>query len=130
LKEISGMKFYRCPHCGNIVVKLTDGGPDVVCCGQPMELLKADSIDASLEKHVPVVEMEKGQVSVFVGHAEHPMTQEHHIEWIVLETDKGWDYRKLTPGNKPHAVFAVAEGESVRTAYAYCNLHGLWKKDI
>ena len=124
------MKFYRCPYCGNIITKLTDGGPAVICCGETMELLEADSVDASLEKHVPVVNTENGEVSVFIGQAEHPMIPEHWIEWIVLETDRGFYVRELSPGDSPRAAFRLSEEERPVTAYAYCNLHGLWKIDI
>lgn len=124
------MKFYRCPYCGNIITKLTDGGPDVACCGETMELLNADSVDASLEKHVPVVNIEQGEVSVFVGQTKHPMIPEHWIEWIVLETDTGFYVRELSPGDAPKANFYLSDEEKPVTAYAYCNLHGLWKTDI
>ena len=84
------MTFYRCAHCGNIITKLTDAKVPVVCCGEPMQALKAGSEDAAVEKHVPAVQVQANTVSVTVGEVEHPMLAEHWIEWVVLETDKGF----------------------------------------
>lgn len=120
------MIFYRCSHCGNIITYITDKGVPVSCCGEPMQKLIPGSTDAAQEKHVPVVTAGEGQVSVSVGTAAHPMTAEHSIQWIALETDRGVSLRMLEPDQPPEAVFALLPGEQVRSAYAYCNLHGLW----
>ena len=85
--------------------------------------------DAAVEKHVPVWTVENDIVHVKVGSVEHPMIPEHFIEWIALETREGVQIKHLTPGSKPQAVFALAQGDSVVSAYAYCNLHGLWKEE-
>jgi len=122
------LKFYRCPICGNIVVKLENSGVPVVCCGKPMAELVPGTTDASVEKHVPVIEQEGNKVTVKVGAAEHPMVEVHYIEWIILETNKGYQKKHLLPGQAPVAEFILAEGEEVVAAYEYCNLHGLWKK--
>ena len=122
------LKFYRCPICGNIVVKLENSGVPVVCCGKPMVELVPGTTDASVEKHVPVVTVDGSKVNVFVGGAEHPMVPEHYIQWIVLETKQGWQIKHLKPGTKPSADFVLAEGDEVVAAYEYCNLHSLWKK--
>jgi superoxide reductase len=124
------MKFYRCAHCGNIIVKLTDAQVPVSCCGEPMQLLDAGSTDASREKHVPVVRAKDGSVSVSVGQAEHPMTDEHRIEWITLETDRGFQVKWLTPDKAPEIRFSLAEDEAAERVYAYCNLHGLWEANL
>ena len=124
------MKFYICKHCGNIVTYLTDKSVPVKCCGENMQLLEAGVTDAAVEKHVPVVTVEGSQVKVAVGSVAHPMIPEHYIEWLVLETNQGVSIRHLQPGQAPEAVFALAEGEQAKTAYAYCNLHGLWKADV
>jgi len=92
-----------------------------------MTEIEAGTTDASVEKHVPVVEVKDGKVLVTVGTVAHPMAPEHYIEWIVLCTDKGNHRKQLNPGDKPQACFALCEGEKVETAYAYCNLHSLWK---
>ena len=124
------MKFYICAHCGNIITYFRDAGVPVVCCGEPMKELIPGTVDASLEKHVPVAEISGSQVTVKVGAVEHPMIPEHFIEWIVLETEHGFQKKTLNPGESPHAVFALAPDENPAAAYAFCNLHGLWKKEI
>lgn len=124
------MKVYRCSHCGNVVFHLHDAGVPLFCCGQKMELLVPGSVDAAVEKHVPAVTLEGSRVSVQVGSTEHPMQPEHFIEWIAVETDKEVSVRWLKPGDAPKADFVLAEGEQAVAVYAYCNLHGLWKKDL
>lgn len=98
-----------------------------MCCGQKMTELVPGTTDAAVEKHVPVIQADGSQVTVTVGSVEHPMIPEHFIEWIALETKEGVQIKHLTPGSKPQAAFALAQGDSVVSAYAYCNLHGLWK---
>lgn len=120
--------IYRCNLCGNIVVKLKDGGGTLTCCGQPMEKLTANTVDASLEKHVPVATEENGVLHVAVGAVEHPMTEEHHIEWILLDTGERFEVAYLQPGMKPEADFPFSKGKA--TVYEYCNLHGLWKTEL
>lgn len=121
------MKFYVCEHCGNLVTFLHAAGVPVMCCGQKMTELVPGTVDAAVEKHVPVVDVKGNVVSVKVGSVEHPMLPEHSIQWIALETNQGSQIKYLKPGEKPEAVFALAEGESVVAVYEYCNLHGLWK---
>lgn len=121
------MKFYVCKHCGNIITFAENKGVPVMCCGEKMTELVPNSVDAASEKHVPVVSVEGNKVTVTVGEVNHPMLAEHFIKWVVLETSEGVQRKELKPEQKPEAVFALAEGETVVTAYAYCNLHGLWK---
>ena len=123
------MKSYICNHCGNIIWKIKDAGVPVMCCGKPMEELVANTVEASVEKHLPVVEVNGDIVRVAVGSVEHPMVDVHFIEWIYVETEKGGQYRKLNPGEAPVAEFNVA-GDKAIAVYAYCNLHGLWKTEI
>ena len=123
-------KFYICERCGNIIGKIHDSGVPVVCCGQPMTQLVAGTVDASLEKHVPVVTVEGNTVKVAVGAVEHPMLPEHYIMWVYLQTNMGGQRKALQPGTAPVATFALVEGEVPVAAYEYCNLHGLWKADI
>ena len=120
------IKVYRCKHCGNIAIKVIDSGVKMVCCGEPMEELVPASVDAAVEKHVPVVTREGDKVSVAVGSVAHPMTAEHYIPFVILDTTAGAQIAKLNPGDDPVAVFAVLPGAEVKKAYAYCNLHGLW----
>lgn len=122
------MKFYICKHCGKVITLLNDVKVPTICCGEPMEELVGNTTDAALEKHVPVVEQKDHQVFVRVGEVEHPMTEEHYIEWIVVETEKQTYIQKLQPNQKPETTFMTQE--PVVCAYAYCNLHSLWKKEI
>jgi superoxide reductase len=117
-------QIYRCNICGNIVEVLHSGGGELVCCGQPMELLKEKIEDVGNEKHVPVIEVAGDVVRVKVGSVQHPMEERHYIEWIQLVAD-GIACRKfLNPGDKPEAEFKVTAKEL--KAREYCNLHGLW----
>ena len=122
-------KFYICEKCGNIIDKVSDSGVVPSCCGQKMSLLEAGTVEASREQHIPEVKLENGRVSVFVGWVEHPMSEEHSILWIYLETDKGAQYKYLAAGEKPAAEFVIGDEKPI-AVYAYCNLHGLWKSEI
>mgnify|MGYP005957348387 CR=1 FL=1 len=124
------MEFFACEHCGEIAVKVKDQGAPLACCGQPMKRMKPGVSDGAAEKHVPAVSVEGDAVRVQVGEAPHPMLAEHWIEWIALETDRGFALRRLHPGEAPKAGFRLAEGERARAVYEFCNLHGLWKADI
>ncbi|MCQ2084170.1 MAG: desulfoferrodoxin [Bacteroidaceae bacterium] len=123
--------FYVCPICGNLVTKIEDGGVTPVCCGEPMEELHPGSVDASVEKHVPVIErIDECTVIVKVGSTAHPMTPEHHIVFIWLETVHGGQLRYL---NRNGVINETAQAEfctckdPLVAVYAFCNLHGLWK---
>lgn len=122
-------KFYVCKHCGNIIAFVEDKGVPVMCCGEKMEELKAGTVDAAVEKHVPVVTREGNLVKVSVGSVEHPMVEAHYIPFIWVETTKGNQMKSLKADEKPEAAFALTDGEEVVGVYAYCNLHGLWKAE-
>lgn len=122
-------KFYICRTCGNIVEIIHDSGVPVFCCGKKMELLEPNTVEASGEKHVPVVAVNGSEVKVSVGSVAHPMEKEHFIEWIYLETENGGQRVDLKPGEAPEAVFNAGSEKPV-AVYAYCNLHGLWKTEI
>ena len=122
------MKFFICERCGNIVAMVKDSGEPISCCGQNMTEITAGTTDAAVEKHVPVVEVKDGIVTVTVGEVAHPMAPEHYIQWIALSTNKGNQRKTLEPGDEPKACFAICDGETVEAAYAYCNLHSLWKR--
>jgi len=122
-------KFYICKRCGNIVGMVHSGGGTLVCCGEKMSALEAGVVEASREKHIPVVTVEGDKVHAFVGSVEHPMTEEHSITWLYLETDRGGQRKCIKPGEKPEATF-ILNGEKPIAVYAYCNLHGLWKTEI
>ena len=121
-------KFLYCKHCGNIVAVVDAKGGIVTCCGEAMSELKAGTVDASVEKHVPVVEIKGNKAIVRVGEVLHPMAPEHFIEWISIATKFGNQRKLLKAGQEPCAEFALLEGDEVLEAYAYCNLHKLWKK--
>ena len=117
--------IYKCEVCGNIVEVLHGGKGDLVCCGQSMRMMIENSVDASKEKHVPMIEKLAGGFKVKIGSVAHPMEEKHYIEWIELIAD-GKVYRQfLNPGNPPEAFFTIEAGQV--TAREYCNLHGLWK---
>ncbi len=122
-------KFYICEHCGNLVELINDAGVPMKCCGQNMTKLEAGVVEASYEKHIPVVNVEGDAVKVKVGSAQHPMAEEHSILWVYLQTDKGGQRKCLSPGEAPEVEF-VLSGEKPLAVYAYCNLHGLWKTDV
>ncbi len=121
-------KFYKCETCGNVVVKLVDSKVPLVCCGSKMQELVPNTVDASNEKHVPQVTMlENNMIKVEVGSVAHPMTEEHHIAFIYVETDKGGI--KVDLKDKPEAVVALGDAKPL-VVYEYCNLHGLWKTEL
>lgn len=122
-------RFFICEHCGNIIGLIQASGVPVKCCGQNMTELIPGTTDAAVEKHVPVATVDGNTVKVSVGEVTHPMTSEHHIQWIYLQTDKGGQRKNLLPEEAPEVTFALAEEKPV-AVYAYCNLHGLWKADI
>lgn len=118
-------QVYKCEVCGQIVEVLKGGTGELVCCGQPMKLLEENTVDAAVEKHVPVIEKTENGVKVKVGSVPHPMTEEHYIEWIEVITDDRILIKFLKPGEKPERTFTVRGLKF--TARAYCNLHGLWR---
>ena len=126
---MSKSRFFICARCGNIVNIVRNGGGSLVCCGEKMKELIPGEVEASAEKHLPVVSLEGGVLHAFVGEAEHPMTEAHNIAWIYLETEKGGEIKYISPDGKPEAFFNIGEDKPV-AVFAYCNLHGLWKIEI
>ena len=124
------MKFYICEHCKNIIVKLNDAGVPVMCCGQPMKELTPGTSDGAYEKHIPAVTVDGNTVKVQVGEVEHPMMEAHYIQFIVLETSKGYQVKYLKPEEKTVAEFVMTADEKAVAVYEYCNLHGLWVKEV
>ena len=122
-------KFYICEHCGNIVGMIHNAGVPMMCCGQKMTKLEAGVVEASHEKHIPVVTVEGNTVRVNVGSVTHPMSEEHHIAWVYLQTNRGGQRKCLDVTGAPEVTFALAD-ETPVAVYAYCNLHGLWKTDL
>ena len=122
-------KFYICETCKNTVGMIHSSGVPMKCCGKNMTLLEPGTVEASHEKHIPVVTVDVDKVKVTVGSVLHPMSEEHSIEWIYLQTDKGGQRKELSPTDAPEVTFALSDEKPV-AVYAYCNLHGLWKTDI
>ena len=122
------MKVLKCNKCGKIVVQLDEKPCPTICCGEEMKELKANTSDGAGEKHVPVVKREGNVVTVEVGEVLHPMSEEHHIAWVALETKNSLQYVELNHTGEPVAKFYIADDDEVVAAYEYCNLHGLWKK--
>lgn len=123
------MKIYKCPKCGTIVELLYKGGCEPSCCGDGMQELKANTTDAATEKHVPVVKVEGSKVLVDVGSVQHPMTEEHSIQFVAVEAGNEVLRRDLKPTDAPKAEFELGAYHGPITVYEYCNLHGLWKAD-
>lgn len=115
----------RCAMCGNIVEYTHVGDGELICCGKPMEKLEENTVDAAVEKHVPVIEKIEGGYKVKVGEVEHPMMEKHFIEWIELIADNEIHRVYLAPDQKPEAVFYTTATNVF--AREYCNLHGLWR---
>ncbi|MBF7082508.1 desulfoferrodoxin [Desulfallas sp. Bu1-1] len=146
-------KFFICKHCGNLVVMIEKAGAKIICCDQPMNELVPNTVDTSSEKHLPVITFTGGfsanAATVSIGNIPHPMTEEHHIEWVYLQTVQGGQFKYLAVGQDPVVTFALADKDAYSfcdrpickmgrehcmfkckrgfAAYAYCNLHGLWK---
>ncbi len=125
------VKFFKCPHCGNVIVKAVDGGVTPVCCGETMKELNPRAQDGAAEKHVPqVTKVDDCTIKVEVGSVPHPMTPEHHIAFIFAETDNGGGQLvKLDPAKPAVAEICVCKTPVV-AVYESCNLHGLWVKEI
>ena len=121
------MKFVKCEICGKMVAVIQDSACPTKCCGQAMVELVPNTQDGAHEKHIPVMEVKGNLVHVKVGEVEHPMMENHYIQWIVLQTNLGNQRKVLKPGDKPEADFALLEGEKVEAVLEYCNLHGLYK---
>lgn len=127
--------FYRCPHCGNIAIKAIDSGADLVCCGKAMQPLEVHTTEIGTEKHLPVVARgcsiasQECSLTVRVGSSEHPMTEDHFIQFIALETTGGIQITRLTATDKPTTRFCCGKSKPI-AVYEYCNIHGLWKTTV
>lgn len=123
-------RFFICRRCKNMIGMIYNSGVPLVCCGEKMEQLVANTTDGANEKHLPVIKQSGNNVVVEVSTVAHPMVKEHYIMWIYLETAKGGQRKALLPGDKPVATFAITDDDKVIAAYEYCNLHGLWKTAV
>lgn len=123
------MKLYFCPHCKNLELVMHDGGPVPVCCGEKMIALEPNTVDAAIEKHLPVVEKTTDGIKITVGSVAHPMEEAHFIEWIAVTDGKTTEIKYLKPGDQPE-MLAHFTADAKLSAYAYCNLHGLWLTEV
>lgn len=126
-KEMKHVEFYECEACGNVMVKLVDGGVTPDCCGAAMKRVKPKSGDAGREKHTPIVLVNGERVTVTVGEVAHPMEENHFIGFAVLENGRGFDVKELQTNGYPVAQFLLNEDEEAGRVYAWCNKHGLWE---
>jgi len=122
-------KFYICKHCGNMVGLIDDKGVPMVCCGENMTELVSNTVEASVEKHLPAVNVSGGSLSVQVGSTPHPMENEHHIVFVYVETERGGQRKCLKVGEEPKLTFSFVDDKPI-AVYAYCNIHGMWKTEI
>ena len=120
-------KFFICKKCGTMVAMVKKGKCNPSCCGEAMEEIIPGTVEASKEKHIPVISQSGNIVTINVGEVDHPMMDVHYIEWISIRTNLGNQRKALKPNDEPKAQFALLDGEEIIEAYAYCNLHGLWK---
>lgn len=120
------MKILYCKHCQKIIEVLNSSACDTFCCNEAMAELIPNTVDAAVEKHIPVVEQNVDEVMIIVGSVEHPMDENHYIMWIYVVTNKGRYRFDLNPGDKPVANMKLQANENIIETYAYCNLHGLW----
>ncbi len=127
---MSKSKFYLCEHCKNLIGMVEDAGVKVMCCGQKMTALEPNTVEASQEKHLPVVSVDGKEIRVEIGSVAHPMTEEHSIMWVYLETKSGGQRKNLNAGDAPKVSFKLTDDDEAIAVYAYCNLHGLWKTEI
>lgn len=123
-------EFYICKHCGNIIGLINNAGVPLICCGEKMTELVPNTTDAAIEKHVPVIKIDGNTVTIDIGSVPHPMTEEHHISWVYIQTEKGGQRKSLVPKDKPAVEFALTKDDKLEMAFVYCNLHGLWKAEI
>lgn len=123
------LKFFKCEHCGNVVVKLVEKGVPVICCGQIMTEINANVVEASTEKHLPVVSLNGEFAEISIGSVAHPMEDEHFINFVAVEFENGYVVKSLVPKQKPEAKIYFGN-EKVLAVYEFCNLHGLWKVEL
>ena len=123
------VRFFRCKHCGNFVGAIHFSGVPMICCGEKMKEVEPNTVEASAEKHLPVVTVNGEDINVKIGSAAHPMSEDHYIQWVYVETERGGQRKGFKPGETPELNFKVVDDKPV-AVFAYCNLHGLWKTQL
>ncbi len=122
---MKNLRFFKCPHCGNVVIKLVEKDVPIFCCGVAMEEIVPKTTDLAGEKHIPIFSLKGDLLTVKVGEVSHPMLDEHYINFVAVETASGFIVKNLNPNSLPETTFFVGD-EKVKAVYEYCNLHGLW----
>jgi|GEM_PF-14583 superoxide reductase len=120
------LEIYKCNICGNIIEVVKSGDGDLVCCGQKMVKMEPKGMESGQEKHLPFIKEEDSSIVIKIGETEHPMTEEHYIEWIEVITDEGIFKKYFKPKDKPE--FKTDKKNKIKVVRAYCNIHGLWRK--
>ena len=121
------VQFFVCNHCGNIIAMIKDKGVPIKCCGESMKEIIPGTSEGAKEKHIPVYHISGETVTVCVGETEHPMTAEHYIDWVSIETEEGFQIKKLNTDAPAKVSFSLSKGDKVKSVYAFCNQHSLWK---
>ena len=121
------VRFFICNHCGNIIAMIKDQGVPIKCCGESMKEIIAGTSEGAKEKHIPVYKVSGEAVTVSVGEKEHPMTDDHYIDWVCMETEEGFQLKKLKADMPAKISSSLTKGDKVKSVYAFCNQHSLWK---
>ena len=121
------VQFFICNHCGNIIAMIKNQGVPINCCGESMKEIIAGTSEGAKEKHIPVYHINGETVTVSVGETEHPMAPEHYIDWVCMETEEGFQFKKLKSDMPPKVSFSLTKDDKLKSVYAFCNLHSLWK---
>lgn len=121
------VRFFICNHCGNIIAMIKDQGVPIKCCGENMQEITAGASEGAKEKHIPVYHINGETVTVSVGETAHPMTPEHYIDWVCIETEDGFQLKKFKSDMPAKISFSLTKGDKVKSVYAFCNQHSLWK---
>lgn len=121
------IRFFVCNHCNSVVAMVSGDEIPEQCCGEFFQEIVPGTSEGAQEKHIPVYEINGETVNVSVGETEHPMTPEHYIDWVCIETEDGLQFKKLNPSMSPHISFSISKGNNVKAVYAFCNQHSLWK---
>lgn len=125
----TNVRFYYCKHCGKICVLVNETGTPTICCGEVMEELKPNQVDFVEEKHIPKITRHGQEVIITIGSKLHPMHSDHYIQWIMIQTNKGFHKRNLNPVDDPIARFTLQDDERLINVFDYCNLHKLWRAE-
>lgn len=122
-------KFYECKHCSNVILMIEAGGGQLNCCGEQMQEIPTNDLEASIEKHIPIIKTEGNKVTIRIGEEDHPMIENHYIEWIYIKTKRQEQRVNFFPGEKPEVELHI-DNDEIELVAAYCTLHGLWTTGI